>query len=556
MTFIQFFALLGGVGLFLYGMSIMSTGLKNAAGEQLRVILEHATSNRFIAVLVGLLVTILIQSSSATDMMVIGFVNSGLMTLLQAVGVILGANIGTTVTAQITAFELSIYAPVILFVGAMMHLFFKKNMVKHIGAIIMGFGMLFVGISIIKLAIAPLSQSEEFVSFLSNLNHPALSVIFGVLFTALLQSSSSSVVIFQTFAIEGLLTFEMTVYLIIGAAIGAVTPNLLASLTTNRNGKRTALLNLLFNLIRAAILIALINIFPQILEGIRALSPSDVGRQVANAHTIFAITAVLLVLPFTSKLVALTQIIIPVLPEETRKLRDRQLLYMIEDSKLPPALAIHQAKLEISRMGQIARDNLKSAIDGFFNTDDTKLEEVEEVEDTVNYLNHTITNHLVMMRALDMSPRDVKRVTQMTLVVADIERLSDHAENIIEYETKLKASKGSISPEAMNELREIADASIKSVDQCLEIFKTENFDELPSAEAQEQFVDDLQKKIINNHIERLFNSQCDPVAGVIFTDMVSDLERCSDHAINIAFALHEFDFEAAAVPSHLKRHMS
>ena len=213
--------------------------------------------------------TVLVQSSSATDVMVIGFVNSGLMNLGQAIGVIMGANIGTTITAQITAFNISTFTPLLLFAGAIMYLFMKNNFVKHVGSVIMGFGMLFQGITMMKVAIQPLSQSEGFVSFLSTLNNPALAILFGIAFTALLQSSSSSTVIFQAFAIQGLLSYNVAVYLVIGAAIGSVTPNLLASLTANRNGKRAAILNLLFNVFRAGILIALINIFPIILTGIQ-----------------------------------------------------------------------------------------------------------------------------------------------------------------------------------------------------------------------------------------------------------------------------------------------
>jgi phosphate:Na+ symporter len=540
MTLLGFFSLLGGVGLFLYGMTVMSTGLKNAAGDQMRVILEHATSNRLVAVLVGIGVTILIQSSSATDMMVIGFVNSGLMTLIQAVGVIMGANIGTTITAQITAFNLGAYAPLILFVGAIMYLFLKKNLVKHIGAIIMGFGMLFLGISIIKSAIVPLSESAAFVNFLTTLSNPAMAVIFGVLFTALLQSSSSSVVIFQTFAVQGLLSYQMTVYLCIGAAIGSVFPNILASLTTNRNGKRTACLNLLFNLFRAAILIILINIFPGILQFIQNMSPADIGRQVANTHTIFAIVAVLIEMPFAGRIVSLSQKIIPVRPEEARKLEDRKLQYMIaQPGDLIPAVAIKQARLEISRMGTLARDNLQLAVDAFFSLDDDKAAEVEDIEDTVNYLNHAITDQLVKLRTLDMSDRDRNRISQMTLVVADIERLSDHAENIVEYEAQVKSKKATLSQEALEELKSLAEASIRSVDLCLHIFAEEDFEQIQQAEDLEDYVDELQKEIVNNHVSRLMDSRCDPLGGVVFTDMSTDLERCSDHAINIATALIE-----------------
>ena len=281
MSILDVFALLGGVGLFLYGMMQMSSGLKNAAGDNLRIILEKATRNRVVSVLVGILVTMMIQSSSATDVMVIGFVNSGLMNLSQALGVIMGANIGTTVTAQLTAFDLGSYAPMILFVGTVMYLFMKKATIQYIGQVIMGFGMLFEGITLMKQAIIPMSQTEQFIALLEGLSNPAAALIFGILFTALVQSSSSSIAIFQAFAIQGILDYYTVVYLAIGAAIGSVTPNLLASLTTNREGKRSAVLNLVFNIIRAVILTVLITVFPQILEFIRNLAPNDVGRQIA-----------------------------------------------------------------------------------------------------------------------------------------------------------------------------------------------------------------------------------------------------------------------------------
>ncbi len=541
MTIYDFFMLLGGVGLFLFGMTVMSDGLKNAAGEQLKNILEHATSNRFVAVVIGVLVTVLIQSSSATDMMVIGFVNSGLMTLMQAIGVIMGANIGTTITAQITAFSLGAYAPLILFIGGILFLFVKKTIVKHLGSVIMGFGMLFFGISIIGKAIAPLAQSAEFIGFLSQLENPALAVLFGVLFTALLQSSSSSVVIFQTFAIQGIISFPMAVYLTIGAAVGSVTPNILASLTTNRNGKRTAILNLLFNVFRAFLILALIFAIPPFLDFIVSLSPDNVGRQVANAHTIFAIIAVCAMFPLAPFIVRLSKKIIRELPEETKSLKDRELIYM-QEGNLPPAVALNQAQREITRMGRLASENLKLSVRCFFENNSNLALQVEANEDTVNYLTHAITNRLVKIRTFNMTGHERNRITQMTLAVSDIERISDHAENIVEYQAQMSSKKVNFSQEALEELRELADASTEAIDDCIDIFEKEEFNRLDAAEKQEQHVDELEKRNMNSHIARLFDHQCDPVGGVIFTNMCSDLERCSDHAINIAFALHEYDF--------------
>ena len=537
MSLFELFSLLGGVGLFLYGMTIMSTGLKNACGENLRVILEHATKNKVISVVVGIAITMLIQSSSATDVMVIGFVNSGLMSLTQAIGVIMGANIGTTITAQITAFNLSAYAPMILFVGAVLYLFMKKDMVKYIGSIIMGFGMLFEGIALMKTAIAPLAETEAFINMISALENPFLTVLFGILFTALLQSSSSSTVIFQAFAVQGIISYETSVYLVIGAAIGSVTPNILASLTMSRNGKRTALLNLLFNLIRAAILMILLFIFPQILTIIKSLSPGNVARQIANTHTIFAIFAVLVMLPFSDYIVKLTQKLLPLKPEESRTGEERKLLYMTQTGAIPSAVAVSQAHREITRMGEIASRNLKTAVNCFFEQDDSLAEVVEETEDTVNYLDRSIISKLVELRTLEMTPRDLNRVYHMTLVVADIERLSDHAENIVEYEAQVRSGKAVLSEDAIKELKNLAQLSLQSVDLCLSIFADEDYDRLQEAEDLEDLVDDTQEAIIGNHVKRLMNATCDPMGGVVFTDMATDLERCSDHAINIATAL-------------------
>ncbi|MDD6239120.1 MAG: Na/Pi cotransporter family protein [Oscillospiraceae bacterium] len=539
MSLFELFSLLGGVGLFLYGMTIMSTGLKNACGENLRVILEHATKNKVISVVVGIAITMLIQSSSATDVMVIGFVNSGLMSLTQAIGVIMGANIGTTITAQITAFNLSAYAPMILFVGAVLYLFMKKDMVKYVGSIIMGFGMLFEGIALMKTAIAPLAETEAFIHMISALENPFLTVLFGILFTALLQSSSSATVIFQAFAVQGIITYETSVYLVIGAAIGSVTPNILASLTMSRNGKRTALLNLLFNLIRAGILMILLFIFPQILTIIKSLSPGNVARQIANTHTIFAIFAVLVMLPFSDKIVKLTQTLLPLKPEESRTGEERKLLYMTQTGTIPSAVAVSQAHREITRMGEIASRNLKTAVKCFFEQDDSLAEVVEETEDTVNYLDRSIISKLVELRTLEMTPRDLNRVYHMTLVVADIERLSDHAENIVEYEAQVRSGKATLSEDAIAELKQLAQLSLQSVDLCLSIFSNEDYDRLQEAEDLEDLVDDTQETIIGNHVKRLMNATCDPMGGVVFTDMATDLERCSDHAINIATALSD-----------------
>ena len=529
----------GGIGLFLYGMSIMSTGLKNAAGDKMRTILEKVAGKRVTAILIGILVTMLIQSSSATDMMVIGFVDSALMNLSQAIGVIMGANIGTTVTAQITAFDLVSYAPFLLFVGAVMALFAKKSVTQNIGKVILGFGMLFVGIGILKSSIALLAQSDGFVNALKILAHPALAILFGVLFTALLQSSSSAIVIFQAFAVEGMLHYEQCVFLIIGAAVGSVMPNLLASLTTGRNGKRTALLNLYFNLIRGALLTSIVLIFPVVLTWIQALSPNDIARQVANTHTIFAIFAVLVLSPFAEQIVKLTKLTVPLKASEQQVLEDRRLVYLANiNAKSIPAVAMQQAKRELNRMGKIARDNLAAAIEFFFHPSNMELfAQVEETEETVDYLNKTIEDRLVELRALPLSDRDVFRLSRMILAVSNFERISDHAENIIEFADRMKDAKVSMSAAATEELRTLSGKVMDNLDRAMRTFEEEDPALLAETAEKEQEIDDLQEQYIKNHIDRLMVAACDPLGGVIFADMCTDLERCGDQAMNIAEAL-------------------
>ena len=537
MSILDVFALLGGVGLFLYGMMQMSDGLKNAAGDHLRIILEKATRNRVVSVLVGVLVTLMIQSSSATDVMVIGFVNSGLMNLSQALGVIMGANIGTTVTAQLTAFNLSAYAPVILFVGAVMYLFMKKAQVRYVGSVIMGFGMLFEGIALMKAAIVPMSETPEFVAMLRGISNPAAALLFGLAFTALVQSSSSSIAIFQTFAIQGILDYQTTVYLIIGAAVGSVTPNLLASLTTNRNGKRSALLNLIFNLIRACILMLLITVFPRVLTLIQSLAPGDIGRQIAHTHTLFAIFAVLVELPLSNLIVRLSRKMLPVLPSETQKAEHQRLVYLTQLDTIPVAVALSQAKLEIVRMGKFAERNLRTAIDCFLERDEEKRRQVLETEAVVDYLDGQITQALINMRYHHMTDKELNRLSRMLLVVSDIERISDHAENLTKYMLSLKERRVSISEPALEDLREISDATMAAMHVALEVFAGDQFDRLDEAERLENVVDDLEERCVRNHMDRLLDSTCNPVCGVIFSDMVTDLERCADHAVNIAFSL-------------------
>ena len=520
MSIYDVFILLGGVGLFLYGMTIMSSGLKNACGDNLKVILGKATKNKITSILAGIAVTIFVQSSSATDVMVIGFVTSGLMTLAQAIGVIMGANIGTTVTAQITAFNIGAYAPMILFLGAVMNLFLKNRTLKEVGSVILGFGMLFQGITLMKSAIAPLAETAAFRALLVSLENPILTVLFGIAFTALLQSSSSATVIFQAFAMQNIISYRTAVYLIIGAAVGSVTPNLLAGLTANRNGKRCALLNLLFNTFRAILILILITIFPQILTLIQSLSPNNVARQIANTHTCFAIIAVLILAPVSNYIVKLTSKLIPASAEETRREQDQRLVYLNNAGQVPAAIAMDQAHREVSRMAHFAIDNLQYSLDCFFEHDVKKGKLALEGEETVDYLTGAILSKLVELRSPDLSPKHLNKLYRLIQVVDDLERISDHAENI-------------------EDLHLLANITMQSMNVSLIVFEQELMDRFDDAVAMEDLVDQTKAKIEAGHIERMSKKACDPQGGILFTDLCIDLERCSDHAINMAEAVRD-----------------
>ena len=534
MSIYDIFILLGGVGLFLYGMTIMSSGLKNACGDNLKGILGKATKNKVTSILAGIAVTIFVQSSSATDVMVIGFVTSGLMTLSQAIGVIMGANIGTTVTAQITAFNIGAYAPMILFIGAVMNLFLKNRTLKEVGSVILGFGMLFQGITLMKSAIAPLAETAAFRALLTSLENPILTVLFGIAFTALLQSSSSATVIFQAFAVQNIISYQTAVYLVIGAAVGSVMPNLLAGLTANRNGKRCAVLNLLFNSLRAILILVLITVFPQILTFIQNLSPGNVARQIANTHTCFAILAVLVLAPVSEFIVKLAGKLIPPSEEETRRGEDQRLVYLNNTSQIPAVIAMDQAHREICRMAHFAIDNLQYSIDCFFEHDAKKGQMALQGEETVDYLTSAILGKLVELRSLDLSPKHLNKLYRYIQVVDDLERISDHAENIVEYEEQMRTGKASMHQEAIDDLHLLANITMQSMNVSLIVFEQELMDRFADAEAMEDLVDETKEQIEASHIERMAKKACDPKGGILFTDFCIDMERCSDHAINLA----------------------
>ena len=534
------FLLLGGIGLFLYGINYVSKSLEDAAGDNLRKILEKTTGNGFFAFLIGILVTVLIQSSGVTSVITVGFVNAGFMELVNALYVMLGANIGTTVTSQIIAFKIDSVAPLILFAGAIMFLFIKNRVVKKTGAVILGFGMLFVGIFIMNLSVDKLPIDKFIEFFVTTFGSPVPSLLLGIVVTAIIQSSSASIGILQvlvsTSAASAGIGLENVMYIIIGMNIGAVMPVILVSISGNRRSRRASLVALTAKLLGSVIFVAALLIFPKITDFIKGLTEDDVSRQIANFHLTFNIISNFAVIPFVP---IICKYITKLMPDkQDEEFSSQRLLYIDENSLINPTLAVKQVKQEVMRMAYIARDNIKLSLESFFEKDTEKADRVFEVEKTINYLNHQITGFLVGIHGSEIYDNDIKEAGIMLRVVSDIERLGDHAENIAEYAVSLVNTKAKMSEVALEEIKTTAERTMQTIDLALDVYEKNRFDCLGRVSELEEDVDALQELYIENHIERLKNDKCDPRGGVIFTDIITDLERCSDHGINIAYAIN------------------
>ncbi|MDR0469947.1 MAG: Na/Pi cotransporter family protein [Peptococcaceae bacterium] len=529
------FLIFGGLGLFLFGMKIMSDGLENMAGDRLRSILEKATAHRFFGIIVGTVVTCIIQSSSATTVMVVGFVNASMLTLTQAISIIMGANIGTTITAQIISFKIDPIAPLCIFAGLVMHMFFKKRNTKNTGYILLGFGILFFGISTMGAPLKEFSKLDWFQSMLLTFQHPFLSLLAGIIFTAIIQSSSATTGIIVALYLGGVnLPFQTAAYLVLGSNIGTCITAMLASIAASRESKRAALAHVLFNVIGCIIFGTLIMAFPGILTWIQ-VTWKDGARQVAMFHTLFNVSTVVVLVGFIKQLAMLVHKVIPEI--ESENAATKKLVFLGSSIMQIPAIAVTQAQRELDRMGAMALENLQLALETFFTGDTSKTATVLEVEDTIDYLNHNITTWLVRIRGLKLSDVDMEKLGTMLHTVSDIERIGDHAENIVEYAMFEEKYGTKISQAAMDELRELSDATVETIKLALKTFKDRDASLLHVIDKLEQKVDDMSITCVENHIQRLQDEVCDPRGGVMFTDMVTDLERCADHANNIAYSI-------------------
>ena len=548
MTFTNLLSFFAGIGLFLYGISAMGEGLEYAAGSKMKKILGALTKNKFLAVLMGTIVTALIQSSSATTVMVVGFVNAGLMTLAQAVGVIMGANIGTTVTSVLIAMDLSMIAPVALFVGVFVMLFVKKDFIKHIAQTIAGFGMLFWGLDTMSVAMEPLRDSEVFVYFMTNYSNPLVGILIGLVLTAVIQSSSASIGILQALAVQGLVPIEFAVYILLGQNIGTCVTALLSAAGSKTNSKRTAVMHLLFNVLGTVIFL-LITAFTPYTTLLGKLS-DNVSVQISIAHIIFNVVSTIILFPFANWIIKMACIIVP-----DKEPEDSKLEFKFYDTHLlsTPPVAVEQIGKEVVRMAYLARDNFNRAAIALINNDTSKREKVESVEEVINFLNHGITKNLVKINALDLDYSDAKYIGRLFHVVNDIERIGDHAVNLSEATTVRNSEKLAISEDAVAELENMRKCVVDLLDASIASFEKQELtvEEAKQIETLETVSDNLKERYQDAHLHRLNEEHCETRAGMMFVNTLIDFERVGDHAKNIAFAVGKKPGERVAVDEEM-----
>lgn len=534
MTIAQLLPMFAGIGLFLYGITAMGEGLEYAAGSKMKKILGALTKNRFLAVLMGTLVTGLIQSSTATTVMVVGFVNAGLMNLGQAVGVIMGANIGTTVTSVLIAMDLTAIAPVALFIGVFIMLFVKKDFVKHIAQTVAGFGMLFWGMETMSSSMEPLRDSPVFAEMMTSFSNPLVGILIGIVVTVIIQSSSASVGILQALALQGLVPINLAIYILLGQNIGTCLTAMLSAAGTKTNSKRTAVIHLLFNVIGSAIflIITLFTPYASLLERIS----DNVSVQISAAHIIFNVVSTVILFPFANVLIKIACLIIP-----DKEPEDSKLEFKFYDSHLlsTPPVAVEQIGKEVVRMAYLARDNFDRAANALINNDVSKKEKIESVEEVVNFLNHGITRNLVKINALDLDYNDAKYIGRLFHVVNDIERIGDHAVNLIEAEVVRSNEKLAISESAVDELETMRKCVVDLLNASITAFEKQelSIDEAKRIETLETISDNLKEKYQDAHLQRLNEEHCETRAGMMFVNTLIDFERVGDHAKNIAFAV-------------------
>lgn len=536
----EFASLLGGLALFLYGMNMMSQGMEAAAGNKMKQILERLTTNRYLGVLVGAVITAIIQSSSATTVMVVGFVNSGMMTLRQAVGVIMGANIGTTITGQLIALDAGAIAPFIAFLGVVLVVFLKQPKVRNIGGILAGLGVLFIGMEMMSTAMMPLRDSKAFIDMMTKFSNPLLGILAGAIFTALIQSSSASVGILQALATSGAISFSGAVYVLFGQNIGTCITAVLASIGTGRNAKRTTIIHLSFNIIGTAVFTILCMLTP-LTSWVGGFTPANPAAQIANMHTLFNIVTTILLLPAGNLLAKLAEKILLDVdePEEGMYLKYLKNTKPVTEGKIGvSAINFELTHKEIARMLEIAKKNVADSFTAFLNCDDGFIPKVEEKEEYVDFLNREISEYISTNMAHESNTRGSRILSAYFKVTSNVERISDHAINICGYSEWLKEKDVRFSQEVREEILQMQ----QTCEELLTLLLNENMealDELSRVSALEQKMDDMTEDYRNRMMHRIQEGTAAGEGSVLYTEMLTDFERIGDHALNIAQEMTE-----------------
>ena len=525
-------SLMGGLGLFLYGMNLMGEALEKSAGSRLKKIIELLTSNIIMGVLVGALVTAVIQSSSATTVMVVGFVNAGIMTLPQAAGVIMGANIGTTITAQLVSFNLNGLAPVALGIGIVLYLFSSKEKVKHIAEILIGFGILFTGMDFMKDAVKPLAEFKGFTDLLLTFGtYPLLGLLLGFGITAIVQSSSASMGMLVALASQGLIPLNAALPILYGQNIGTCVTSLLSSIGANKNAKRAASIHLVFNVLGTIIFLIFLN--KPVVSIVTKIDPSNVARQIANTHTLFNIISVILLIPFSKFIIKLAMKLVPDKDESEDK--ENKVVQYIDDRMIEtPSIALANTVKETLRMGEKAKESLDLAMYSILDDEKENIQKSKEKEKEINRLQKTILDYLLKLSKAPLNEESREVVDALFNTVNDIERIGDHAENISELSEDAINYEALFSKEGKKELKDMYNKVISTYTYALKAMKTSDVDLACKVIKMEEQVDIMEKSCRVSHMRRLNDSSCNIDSGIIYLDILSNLERVSDHAVNIA----------------------